>query len=48
MVNGSNTTSEQENGAKPLTQTDLVKDEIEESEVTIAMLTGEILRIEGL
>jgi len=46
MVNGSNTTSEQENGAKPLTQTDLVKDEIEESEVTIAMLTGEILRIE--
>ena len=46
MVNGSNTTSELENGAKPLTQTDPVTDEIEESEVTIAMLTGEILRTE--
>ena len=46
MINGSNTTSEQENSAKPLTKTDPVKDEIEESEVTIAMLTGEILRTE--
>jgi hypothetical protein len=46
MVNGSNTTSEQENIAKPLTKTDPVTDEIEESEVTIAMLTGEILRTE--
>jgi TRADD-N domain-containing protein len=46
MVNGSNTTSEQENSAKPLTETDPLKDEIEESEVTIAMLTGEILQTE--
>ena len=46
MVNGSNTTPELENRAKPLTETDPVTDEIEESEVTIAMLTGEILRTE--
>jgi hypothetical protein len=46
MVNGSNTTSEQEQIAKPLAGTNPVKDEIEESEVTIAMLTGEILRAE--
>lgn len=46
MVNGSNTTSEQEQIAKPLSETNPVKDEIEEGEVTIAMLTGEILRAE--
>jgi len=46
MLKGSKTTLEQENTAKPLTETDPVTDEIEESEVTIAMLTGEILRTE--
>jgi hypothetical protein len=46
LLNDSNTTSEQKNGAKPLTETDPVKGEIEESEVTIAILTGEILRTE--
>ncbi len=46
MLNGSNTASDQENISKPLSETDPVKDEIEESEVTIAMLTGEILRAE--
>lgn len=46
MVNGSNTTSEQEKIVKPLNETNPVTDEIAESEVTIAMLTGEILRIE--
>jgi hypothetical protein len=48
MVNGSNTASEQEKSAKPLTETDPVKDEIAESEVTIAMLTGDILRTEKI
>ena len=46
MVNGSNTTSEQENTVNPQTETNPVTDEIAESEVTIATLTGEILRIE--
>ena len=46
MVNGSNTTSEQEKSVNPLTETNPVTDEIAESEVTIAMLTGEILRTE--
>jgi len=46
MVNGSNTTSELDNGAKPLAVTNPVKDEIDESEVTVAMLTGEILQTE--
>jgi hypothetical protein len=46
MVNGSNTTSEEEKIVKPLTETNSVTDEIAESEVTIAMLTGEILRTE--
>ena len=46
MVNGSNTPSEQEHIAKPLTDSNPVKDEIEEGEMTIAMLTGEILRAE--
>jgi hypothetical protein len=46
MLNGSNTTSDQENLAKTPPGTDPVKEEIEESDVTIAMLTGEILRAE--
>src|SRR5690349_7085070 len=46
MVDDSNTTSDQENISKTPPGTDPIKDEIEESEVTIAMLTGEILRAE--
>jgi hypothetical protein len=46
MLNGSNTPPDQENLSKTPPGTDPVKDEIEESDVTIAMLTGEILRAE--
>jgi hypothetical protein len=46
MLDGSSTILDQENLSKTTTGTDSVKDEIEESDVTIAMLTGEILRAE--
>jgi hypothetical protein len=46
MLDGSNTTSDQENLAENLPVTDPIKEEIDESDVTIAMLTGEILRAE--
>src|SRR5437763_12130951 len=43
MLEGSYTTSDQDNTSQPLPGTDPIKDEIEESEVTIAMLKAEIL-----